>query len=65
MLALTSRAIEGHGAATAARTGCVNASDDMDPTDTTTIDLPPGDINYQISDGTLTILTGDLAGTYE
>lgn len=57
--------IEGSGAATIERAGCVNADDDMDPQATTDISIPSGDIHYQISDGVLTILTSALQGAYE
>lgn len=56
--------VEGSSEATTERHGCVRPEDDMDPTATTDILIPTGDVNYQISDGTLTILTTDLAGTY-
>jgi hypothetical protein len=57
--------VEGTGVATMGRSGCVNATDDLEPSTTSTIDLPSGDIDYQITDGALTILTGDLVGIYE
>lgn len=56
--------VEGQGSATVERTDCVNAEDDMDETATSDIDIPSGDIDYQISDDVLTVLTGELAGTY-
>lgn len=56
--------IEGSGSATVERNGCVYSEDDLDATDTSDISIPSGDIDYQISDGVLTILTGDLQGAY-
>jgi hypothetical protein len=50
--------------ATIERAGCVNMGDDLAVTTTSDISIPLGDTEYQISGGTLTILRGDLAGTY-
>lgn len=57
--------VSGNGSATVERTGCVNATDDMAATATATISLSPGDSNHQLTDGSLTFLTGDLVGTYQ
>ena len=56
--------IAGVGSATIERRGCVNAEDDLDPSETTGISIPSEQIDYQISDNVLTILTSTLAGTY-
>jgi hypothetical protein len=57
--------VDGDGTATVERDGCVNAEDDMYPTATSGISIPSGEIEYQISDDVLTILTSDLQGAYE
>jgi hypothetical protein len=56
--------VDGTGEATVERHGCVYPEDDLDQTATSDLEIPSGDINYQISSGTLTVLTSDLAGTY-
>lgn len=56
--------VKGHGTATMERRGCVRPEDDLDETETSQIKLPSGEINYQITDGVLTILTTELEGTY-
>ena len=57
--------VSGAGTSTVERNGCVNDSDNMDPTATSEISIPNGDIEYQISGNTLTIIDSTLAGTYE
>jgi hypothetical protein len=56
--------VTGTGASTVQRTGCVNGSDDLSATPTSDISIPSGDTRYQIVDGKLTVLSGDIAGTY-
>lgn len=56
--------VTGAGAATVERTGCVNATDNMDATATSDISITSGDTEYQISGTTLTIMSGSVAGTY-
>jgi hypothetical protein len=57
--------VTGVGAATMERTGCVNMTDDLMATPVTDISIESGQTDYQLSNGTLTVLSGDLAGTYE
>ncbi len=56
--------VTGSGEATIERAGCVNMEDDLAAVSTSDITIPPGEAEYQISNGTLTILTGSLKGTY-
>lgn len=57
--------VTGSGAATIERTGCVDPTDDYAATATSDIAIPGGDTSYQISGTTLTVLSGDLTGTYD
>jgi hypothetical protein len=57
--------VSGAGTSTTARTGCVNMTDDLMPTPTTDISITEGDTDYQLSSGSLTVLAGPLAGTYQ
>ena len=57
-------AVTGTGTATKERTGCVDSADDMASTPTSDISIPSGDTQYQIVGSELTILSGDIAGTY-
>lgn len=57
-------AVAGEGTSTIERSGCVYDEDNMDPTGTSDISVPNGDVNYQISGDTLTILSSGLEGTY-
>lgn len=56
--------IAGTGTPTIERTGCVYDADNMDPTDTTEISIPEGDVDYQISGDGLTVMTTSLEGSY-
>jgi hypothetical protein len=56
--------VKGSGTATVERYDCVKDEDNMDTRATSDIEIPPGDMSYQISDDKLTILSGTLAGTY-
>ncbi|MEO5729529.1 MAG: hypothetical protein ABI134_02140 [Byssovorax sp.] len=56
--------LEGAGKATLARSSCVNASDEFPATATTDIVVPAGRSGYVITDNSLTIAAGPLAGTY-
>ena len=56
--------VTGSGKATIERSGCVNMGDNLAATNTSDISIPAGDTEYQISDDTLTILSGNLSGTY-
>jgi hypothetical protein len=56
--------VTGSGKATLARANCVNMADNLTAMPTTDISIPSGATEYQISNGKLTILSGDLAGTY-
>jgi hypothetical protein len=57
--------VTGVGAATMERTGCVNMTDDRMATPVTDISIDSGETDYQLSNGTLTVLSGNLAGTYK
>ena len=56
--------VTGSGSATIKRTNCVNQTDDLSASPTSGISIPGGGARYQISNNTLTVLSGDLAGTY-
>ncbi len=56
--------IDGAGTATTERNGCVNAEDNLEPTETTSIALAAGETDYELSGNVLTLLEGDLAGSY-
>ena len=56
--------VEGRSHATIERNGCVYPADDLDQTGTSDISIASGDVNYQISDNVLTVLTGDFQGAY-
>ncbi len=56
--------VSGSGTATIERTGCVNDTDNLGSAPTTGIAIPAGDTRYEISNDTLTILSGTLAGAY-
>lgn len=56
--------VTGSGKATIERAGCVNMADNMAAMPTSDISIPSGEADYQITGGTLTILAGDLKGTY-
>ncbi len=47
-----------------ARSSCVNATDEFKATPTTDIAVPTGGSAYVITDNSLTIDKGPLAGTY-
>lgn len=57
-------AIEGTGAATLARSSCVNATDEFAEAATTDISVGAGTAAYVITGDSLSIATGPLAGTY-
>jgi hypothetical protein len=57
--------VAGTGMSTTERTGCVHATDDQMPTPVTDISIDEGDTDYQLAGGSLTVLQGDLSGTYE
>jgi hypothetical protein len=57
-------AVTGNGTSTIERADCINEEDNMTAKPTEDISIPSGDTKYQISNGKLTILSGDLAGTY-
>jgi hypothetical protein len=57
--------VTGAGSATTARAGCVNMTDNQTATPTTDISIDSGDTGYQLEDGTLTILSSNIAGTYK
>lgn len=56
--------VTGSGSATIARSSCVNEADNLAATPTSDIAIPNGDTRYEISNDSLTILSGTLAGTY-
>jgi hypothetical protein len=56
--------VSGSGSATIERTDCVNEADDMDATSTKDVSIPAGETAYTLSDDTLTVKSGSLAGTY-
>ena len=56
--------VAGAGTATVERSGCVNSVDDLQAMPATDISIRPGNMQYQIVDGKLTILSSDLAGSY-
>ncbi len=60
----TTFTLEGTGKATMGRSSCVNATDELKAAPTTDIAVPTGGSGYVITDNSLTIATGPLAGTY-
>jgi hypothetical protein len=60
----TTFTVTGSGTSTVERTKCVNETDNMAPVPTTDIAIPSGGTRYEISNGTLSILSGDLSGSY-
>jgi hypothetical protein len=56
--------LAGGGKATLARSSCVNATDEFPATTTTDIAIPSAGSGYVITDNSLTIAAGLLAGTY-
>jgi hypothetical protein len=56
--------VTGTGNATIERSHCVNAEDKSDAIPTSDIEIRPGDMSYELDDGTLRVFTGDLRGTY-
>lgn len=56
--------VTGNGVSTLERSNCVNDADNMDATDTTDVNIPPGDTTYTLSGDTLSVKSGALAGTY-
>ena len=60
----TTFTLDGSGDATMERTSCVNAADELKAAPTTAITAPRGDSGYVITDNSLTIAAGPLAGTY-
>lgn len=56
--------ITGKASATIERTDCVNDSDDMDTTSTKDVSISAGETAYTLSDDTLNVKSGALAGTY-
>jgi hypothetical protein len=56
--------LAGNGKATTERSSCVNASDEFKAVTTTDIAVAAGASGYVITDNSLTIAKGDLAGTY-
>jgi hypothetical protein len=57
--------VTGDGTATTARSGCVNATDDLAAMPVTGISIESGNTDYQISNGILTVTSGNLTGTYK
>jgi hypothetical protein len=60
----TSFTLEGDGKATTERSSCVNATDEFKSMATTDIAVASRASGYVITDNSLTISAGDLAGTY-
>ena len=60
----TTFTVTGSGTSTIERTKCVNETDNMAAAPTSDIAIPSGGTRYEISNGTLTILSGDLSGSY-
>lgn len=60
----TTFTVTGSGTSTIERTKCINETDNMAPAPTSDIAIPSGGTRYEISNGTLTILSGDLSGSY-
>ena len=56
--------LEGSGKATMERTSCVNTVDNLKAAPTTDIAVAAGGSGYVITDNSLTIAAGPLAGTY-
>ena len=56
--------LAGEGKATMERSSCVTASDEFKSMPTTSIAVKSGASGYVITDNSLTIATGALAGTY-
>ena len=56
--------LAGEGKATMERSSCVTPSDEFKSMPTTSIALKSGASGYVVTDNTLTIATGGLAGTY-
>ena len=61
----TSFTLEGSAVATMERSSCVTAADESKAAMTTDIKAPTGSAAYAITDQTLTIAKGPLAGTYK
>jgi len=57
--------VTGTGTSTVERTGCVNATDDLGATPVTDISIDSGDIGYLLSNNELTVLSSNVAGTYQ
>ena len=55
----------GTGRATTERSSCVNGTDEFKAFATTEIGVPSGASAYAITDNSLSIATGPLAGTYK
>ncbi len=60
----TAFALEGTGKVMMERSSCVNATDEFKPMATADLAAPTGGSDYVISDKTLTIAKGPLAGAY-
>lgn len=60
----TSFTLEGTGKATMERTSCVNVTDELKAAPTSDIAIPKDRSGYVITDNSLTIAAGPLAGTY-
>jgi hypothetical protein len=56
--------VTGTGAATIERADCLHKEDDLKASPTSDISIVSSTAHYQISNDKLTILSGDLAGTY-
>lgn len=56
--------LAGTGKATLERSSCVNNTDELKAAPTTDITIPTGRSGYTITDTSLTIASGALAGTY-
>jgi hypothetical protein len=56
--------VDGSGSATIERTDCVNEADNMDESSTKDVSISAGEAEYTLSDDTLIVKSGSLAGTY-
>lgn len=56
--------VSGNGKATMERSGCVNATDNLEVRPTSDIVIRPGQMSYELDGDTLRVLTGSLRGTY-